>query len=392
MESRRAAMIFIGSIFIVWIFILSHQLLNPVLKRPGQIFLFLLIILVFTTNAWWSRFSPLWIVLILAGGYFCFGFRDSFFARITVLFLGTVVWIVLYMLAIVLTVLGSVVFPGLPTTQPFLVGILLSGLCLISLRPVRSLLRLILDSSFSKPDWTLWIAALLLSGLTIWSAFSTNHGGIDTILMALMLAIVWILLAVHLNHALHREIQIRENELSKRLDLLRQNYELQFSYLHEQIHDYSHLYTLAMQADHFDLAKAIDHDSQKLQKLFSQVSCSSWILNAVLIEHQNQIQELDIQISTTMIDPDLPALTTSMVYQLYEAALQSGLQALAHSPKRALVFRQNKAKDLTVFVMSCSAQAQQPDLHFLPNECKIEFLAEKDRSKLKVSFPASYTS
>ena len=126
--------------------------------------------------------------------------------------------------------------------------------------------------------------------------------------------------------------------------------------------------------------------------MFSQVSCSSWILNAVLIEHQNQIQELDIQISTTMIDPDLPALTTSMVYQLYEAALQSGLQALAHSPKRALVFRQNKAKDLTVFVMSCSAQAQQPDLHFLPNERKIEFLAEKDRSKLKVSFPASYTS
>ncbi len=147
-------MIFIGSIFIVWIFILSHQLLHPVLKRPGQIFLFLLIILVFTTNAWWSRFSPLWIVLILAGGYFCFGFRDSFFARITVLFLGTVMWIVLYMLAIVLTVLGSVVFPGLLTTQPFLVGILLSGLCLISLRSVRSLLRLILDSSFSKPDWT----------------------------------------------------------------------------------------------------------------------------------------------------------------------------------------------------------------------------------------------
>ncbi len=221
-------MIFIGSIFIVWIFILSHQLLHPVLKRPGQIFLFLLIILVFTTNAWWSRFSPLWIVLILAGGYFCFGFRDSFFARITVLFLGTVMWIVLYMLAIVLTVLGSVVFPGLLTTQPFLVGILLSGLCLISLRPVRSLLHLILASSFSKPDWILWIPAVLLSMLTIWSAFSTKQGGMDTILMVVMLAIVWILLAFHLNHVLHREIQIRENELSKRLDLLRRNYELEF--------------------------------------------------------------------------------------------------------------------------------------------------------------------
>lgn len=45
-------MIFIGSIFMVWIFILSHQLLHPVLKRPGQMFLCLLTILIFTTSAW----------------------------------------------------------------------------------------------------------------------------------------------------------------------------------------------------------------------------------------------------------------------------------------------------------------------------------------------------
>ncbi|MEY8307953.1 hypothetical protein AAK899_00250 [Erysipelotrichaceae bacterium 51-3] len=385
-------MIFIGSIFMVWIFILSHQLLHPVLKRPGQMFLCLLTILIFTTSAWWSRFSPLWMVLVLGSGYFCFGFQDSLFARITVLFLGTVIWIVLYMLAIALMVLGSdVLIPGFLIQQSLLVGTILSVLCLVCLRPIRSLLHLILASSFSKPDWILWIPAVLLSMLTVWSAFSTKQGGMDTILVVLMLAIVWILLAFHLNHVLNREIQIRENELSKRLDLLRRNYELEFSYLHEQIHDYSHLYTLAMQAGHFDLAKAIDHDSQKLQKLFAQVSCSSWILSAVLVEHQNQIQDLDIQISTTMIDPDLPALATSMVYQLYEAALQSGLQALACSPKRALVFRQNKENGSTVFIMSCSASAQMPDLCFLPNECKVEFLSGKDRSKLKVIFPTSNT-
>ncbi len=108
------------------------------------------------------------------------------------------------------------------------------------------------------------------------------------------------------------------------------------------------------------------------------------------MEHQKEIQDSAIQISTTMIDPDLPALTTNKIYQLYEAAFQSGLKAVSQEQERVLLFRQKNENGSMVFTMSCSAQAQKPDLSFLPTECKVEFLSEKDHSRLKVSFPASH--